>query len=81
MRWRSCLRQCVTSRAVAVWALDCVTINFSLIYSFRQQYGSEVDSISNTNEYQVYLFWGKVLELLEPLAHFEACTGNVLHFT
>jgi hypothetical protein len=28
--------------------------NFSLIYSFRQHYGPEVDSSSNRNEYQEY---------------------------
>ena len=28
--------------------------NFSVTLSFRSHYGTEVDSASNTNEYQVY---------------------------
>jgi hypothetical protein len=33
--------------------------HFSLKYTFRPNYGSGVDSASNTNEYQEYFLWGK----------------------
>jgi len=57
--WRSWLRHCATSRKFAGSIPEGVTGIFSLIYSFRPQYGPGVDSASDRNNYQEYFLRGK----------------------
>jgi hypothetical protein len=49
-----CLRCCATNRRVAGSIPDGVSGFFIDIKSFRSHYGPDVDSASNTNEYQEY---------------------------
>ena len=58
-RWLSWSRQCVISRQVAGSVPDGVIGFFSLTYSFRLHYGSEVDPASDRNQYRGYLLVGK----------------------
>jgi hypothetical protein len=49
------LRHWATSRKVAGSIPDGVIEIFSLTYSFRPRYDTEVNSASNRNEYQEYI--------------------------